>query len=271
MTQTAPTVADLLRREDSGTRQLRCAWCTLGSAFAAEILARSGADVVCIDVEHGLLGWDGALPSVVTLSAGRVPVLVRVPAGDPLAIMKALDAGAGGVIVPHIETAADAAAAVSSCRYPPAGHRSWGPTRASLFHDGDTFATNGAVVCIAMVETRDAIERCAEIAATPGLDAVIVGSNDLALDLLEDGGSVAAIKESADFEGLLESAAAACRSAGILAGAPILPSIGAARLGELGFGLVVGASDVALLREAAQREFAGAGNGASSTTLTVGY
>ena len=256
MTPAAPSVATLLTRAAIDRELLLCAWCTLGSAFAAEIVARSGADIVCIDVEHGLLGWDGALPAVVTLSAAQVPLVVRVPSHDPVTIMKALDAGAGGVIVPHVESADQAAAAASACRYPPEGRRSWGPTRASLLSPGDTFTANRAVACIAMVETDAAIARADEIAQTPGIDAVIVGSNDLALDLLDADGSVAAVKESAEFERRLESVASACREAGVVAGAPILPSVSADRLRDLGFDLLIGASDAALLRDAAEREFA---------------
>lgn len=249
MTVAAPSIGGLLDRAP-----LACGWCTLGSAFAAEILARSGADVVCVDVEHGLLGWDGALSVVTTLSAARFPVLVRVPSDEPIGIMKALDAGAVGVVVPHVESAEQAAAAASACRYPPEGRRSWGPTRAALLSSGDTFAANRAVACIAMVETVAAIERVAEIARTPGIDGVIVGSNDLALDLLAVGGSVDAVKDSPEFGRRLAAVASACSDAGILAGAPILPSLDATRLHELGFGLIIAASDAALLRGAAERE-----------------
>jgi 4-hydroxy-2-oxoheptanedioate aldolase len=251
VTAAATSIGALLDRAP-----LACAWCTLGSAFAAEIVARSGADVVCVDVEHGLLGWDGALPTVTTLSAAGVPVLVRVPSHEPVGIMKALDAGATGVVVPHVDSAVQAAAAASACRYPPEGRRSWGPTRAALLSSGDTFAANQAVACIAMVETDAAIEGVADIAATPGIDGVIVGSNDLALDLLAAGGSVAEVKESPEFEERLAAVASACRDAGILAGAPILPSLDAARLHQLGFGLIIGASDAALLRGAAERDLA---------------
>ena len=235
---------------------LRCGWCTLGSAFAAEVVGRSGADVVCVDVEHGLLDWDGALPVVIALSAGAIPVVVRVPSHEPAAIMKALDAGAAGVVVPHVESAEEAAAIASACRYPPEGRRSWGPTRASLLSSGDTAAANREVVCIAMVETVAAIDRIEEIATSPGIDAVLVGSNDLALDLLHEGGSVTSVKDSGEFEQLLARAADACRRAGVVAGAPVQPSYSVGRLRELDFRLVVGASDAALLRQAARLEFA---------------
>lgn len=256
------SVANLLRRQAAGGEPLLCAWSTLGSAFAAEVVGRSGADLVVVDVEHGLVGWDGAIPIVVTLSAAGIPVLVRVSSHEPIEIMKALDAGAAGVVVPHVESAHQAAAVAGACRYPPEGRRSWGPTRASLLEqgEGDTFAANRSVVCIAMLETAAAVARVDEIVATPGIDAVIVGSNDLALDLLETDGSVAAVKGSQEFEGRLAAVASACSDAGIVAGAPVLPSFSAERLDALGFGLIVGASDAALLRSAAAREFAGSPN-----------
>src|SRR6185312_16197684 len=137
---------------DSSAPVATMGWCTLGNAFAAETVGRSGVDAVCIDLEHGLTGWDGALPAVVTLSAAGIPNLVRVSSHEPIGIMKALDAGADGVVVPHVQTSADAAAAVAACLYPPLGERSWGPTRTSLLNDRDTDQTNEAVVCLAMLE-----------------------------------------------------------------------------------------------------------------------
>lgn len=248
--------ARLREAASSDDAPLRCGWCTLGSAFAAEVVGRSGADVVCVDVEHGLLDWHGALPIVMTLSAAAIPVLVRVPSHEPVAIMKALDAGADGVVVPHVESAEQAAATASACHYPPRGRRSWGPTRASLLSRGDAAAAGEGITCIAMVETAAAIDRVDEIAAAPGVDGVLVGSNDLALDLLTEGTSVGAVKESDAFAELLARAATACRRAGVVAGAPVQPSFSVDRLHELGFQLVVGTSDAALLRQAAELEFA---------------
>ncbi len=230
------------------------AWCTLGSAFAAEIVGRGGADLVCVDTEHGLMGWDHALVSVLTLSAARIPVVVRVATHDPALIMQALDAGADGVIIPHVGSAAEATQVALSCRYPPRGRRSWGPTRSSLLRSGDTTQANDSIACIAMVETVAAAERTAEIAETPGIDAVLVGSNDLALDMIREGPTAADIKDSAEFLRLHALVASACQRASIPAAAPCTPSLGARELRDLGFRLVVTSSDTALLRSAIEHE-----------------
>jgi 4-hydroxy-2-oxoheptanedioate aldolase len=112
------------------------------------------------------------------------PVMVRVAANDPTAITRALDLGAAGVIVPLVDTAGEAAAAVAACRYAPEGTRSWGPLRHALRDPSydPTFA-NSAVRCVVMAETAAALHNIDEIAATPGVDGVFVGPSDLAVSL----------------------------------------------------------------------------------------
>src|SRR3979409_48696 len=110
------------------------AWCTIPSPWTAEVASRSGHDWVCVDTQHGLIGYDVMLPMLQAISAGGAPSFVRVPWNEPGTIMKALDAGAGGVIVPMVNSAEEARAAVGACRYPPPGFRSEGPTRAPV-HD----------------------------------------------------------------------------------------------------------------------------------------
>jgi 4-hydroxy-2-oxoheptanedioate aldolase len=231
-------------------------WCTLGSALAAETVGRSGVDIVCIDLEHGLWGWDAALPSVLTLSAAGLPVLVRVASHEPIGMMKALDAGADGVIVPHIETQGDAAAAVAACRYPPLGGRSWGPTRTSLLSEDDTNQVNARLVCLAMLESVEAISNVTEIATTAGLGGILVGSNDLTLDMSSASLSRSSARASQDFRDLLAAVAQACRDAGIVWAAPAGTSAEAELLRELGVDVLVLPSDVALLRGAVRKEVA---------------
>jgi 4-hydroxy-2-oxoheptanedioate aldolase len=236
-------------------------WCTLGSTLAAETVGRSGVDTVCIDLEHGLWGWDAALPAVLTLSAAGIPVLVRVASHEPSGMMKALDAGADGVIVPHIETASDAAAAVAACRYPPLGTRSWGPTRTSLLSDDDTDQVNDRVVCLAMLESVEAVSNVKEIATTAGLSGILVGSNDLSLDMSSATLSRTSARESQDFRDLLAAVVQACREAGIVSAAPAGTSAEAEMLKALGVDVLVLPSDVALLRGAVRQEVAGVHGG----------
>ena len=129
-----------------------------------------------IDTQHGLIGYDVMLTMLQAVSAAGVPSLVRVPWNEPGTIMKALDAGAGGVIVPMVNSVKDAEAVVGACRYPPAGFRSMGPTRARLV-DGEWRLP----LCIVMVETVQAVGVVDDILSVPGVDAVFVGPNDLAV------------------------------------------------------------------------------------------
>ncbi len=249
-------------------------WCTLGSAFAAETVGRRGADVVCVDVEHGFLGWDGALALVQTLTAGQIPTVVRLSGHDPVLAMQVLDAGADGVVVPHVESAAEAASAAMACRYPPSGSRSWGPTRAALLGRRELASVNAAVACIPMVETAAAVDRLTEIVATDGVDAVIVGANDLAFDLIGPAQSIDAVKDSAEFAGLLEQAAATCRLAGVPAGAPYRSVEEAHSLVEAGYKILILPSDAATLASATARQVSELGLPSRSRSVqpaTVGY
>src|SRR6266498_1878153 len=109
-------------------------WSVLDAPPATERLANLGYDYVCLDGQHGFLGYSGLRNGLLAVDAapGDTVGLVRVEANDITPIGRALDAGAAGVIVPLIDTAADAAEAVASVRYPPQGGRSFAPNRAAL-------------------------------------------------------------------------------------------------------------------------------------------
>jgi len=107
-----------------------------------------------------------------------------VPWNDPGIIMKMLDAGAYGIIVPLVNSRADAEAAAAACRYPPQGIRSFGPTRAVYYAGLDYFAyANQEVCCIPQIETATAVENLDEILSVPGVDAVYIGPMDLSISL----------------------------------------------------------------------------------------
>src|SRR6266699_2910377 len=152
------------------------AWCTIPSSWTAEVAARSGHDWVCIDTQHGLIGYDVMLPMLQAISAGGVPSFVRVPWNEPGSIMKALDAGAGGIIVPMVNSVGEAQAAVDACRYPPDGMRSMGPVRAREV-DSDWRRP----ICVVMIETVQAVDRADAILSVPGVAAgIMCGSPEVA-------------------------------------------------------------------------------------------
>ena len=231
-------------------------WSVVPGSVGAEVLAETGADYVCVDQQHGVIDYDSMVPMLQAIRAGRAAPITRVLSNDPFPIMKALDAGAWAVIVPLVNSAEDAARAVSACRYPPQGIRSYGPVRAAgVIGSRDPEDLAGEVLCLVMVETREALEKVDEIAATPGLDGIYIGPSDLALSLglpptLE-------IKEDEHVESV-RRIREACHEHGIAAGIHCPSGEWAKRHAEAGFDLVTVATDAPLLREAALRQLTAA-------------
>jgi 4-hydroxy-2-oxoheptanedioate aldolase len=154
----------------------------------ARIMKTAGFDWLFIDLEHGPTSVETAYAiSVAALDAGIAPI-VRVPHGELALATRCLDGGALGIVIPHVDTAEEAKAMVNAFRYQPLGHRSiaggypqfgFAATPAAEV----TKAMNDATLVIAMVETPRAIENADEIAAVPGLDVLLMGTNDLCLEM----------------------------------------------------------------------------------------
>jgi 4-hydroxy-2-oxoheptanedioate aldolase len=240
----------------AGNRPALGLWSVMPGTIGAEILAGAGADYVCVDQQHGVIDYGSMVPMFQVIRAGGAAPITRVLSNDPFLIMKALDAGAWAVIVPLVNSAEDAARAVSACRYPPRGMRSFGPVLAAgVIGSRDPEELGGEVLCLVMVETIEALERVNEIAATPGLDGVYVGPSDLALSLglpptLE-------VTEDEHVEAV-ERIREACHEHGIAAGIHSPSGEWARRHAEAGFDLVTVATDAPLLRAAALREMTAA-------------
>ena len=161
-------------------------WLSVSHTFTAEMMARQGFDALCVDLQHGTSELNDVLPMLQAISQTDTTPIVRVAWNDPATIMRALDLGAYGIIVPLVNTAAEAAQAVAACRYPPAGMRSAGPVRAMHYGGANYFAeANDEIIVMAMIETKEGLANLDAICATPGLDAVYIGPSDLsfALDL----------------------------------------------------------------------------------------
>jgi len=155
-------------------------WLSLANTHTAEVMANAGFDWVCVDLQHGLIDYGDLRHMLPAISTTEATPFVRVAGNDPKDIMKVLDAGAMGVIVPLVNNRAEAAAAVSATRYPPDGTRSFGPIRAALYGGrGYAAEANDEVACIVMIETREGIENLEEIVTTPGLGGVYIGPSDL--------------------------------------------------------------------------------------------
>ncbi len=221
------------------------------SAFAAELMGRAGFDWVCIDTQHGLIGYDQMLLMLQALSATGTPGFVRVPWNEPADIMKALDAGAQGVIVPMVGSKADAQRAAGACRYPPQGYRSWGPTRAALQVSGfGPESANRGVVCMVMIETVEGMAALDEILAVPGVDGVYVGPNDLAVT---HGMKPDATASAVAHRRLIETILQACIRRGLIAGIHCAGPDTAIRWREAGFRMLNADNDSLFLRAGAAR------------------
>lgn len=157
-------------------------WCSIGSSFSAELIGRSGFDWACIDLQHGVVGPNDLVPMVQALSLTGTPPFARVPWNEPSVIMRVLDMGCQGVIVPLVESPADAERAVAAARYAPLGSRSWGPIRpVNEFPDYTSTMGNRRTIVVLQIETLAAVEALDDILAVDGIDAVFVGPNDLSL------------------------------------------------------------------------------------------
>lgn len=232
----------------SGGRTIGC-WLSLANAYSAEALAGLGFDWVCVDLQHGLLDYQDLTHLLPAISTSAATPLVRVPWNEPYEIMKALDAGAYGVIVPMVNNRAEAEQAVAACRYPPDGNRSFGPIRAALY-GGRGYATeaNSQIACIAMIETAEGLENLDAIVTTPGLDAVYIGPSDLALAL---GLPATGDTDEPTHAQAVARILAACHQAGIAAGIHTSSLAYSQRYLDAGFNLVTLGSDAGFMMRAA--------------------
>ena len=257
-----------LRAWREGRQTVGC-WLSLANAYSAEALSRLGFDWVCLDLQHGLLDYSDLTHLLPAVSGSDATPLVRVPWNEPYEIMKALDAGAYGVIVPMVNDREEAARAVSACRYPPDGNRSFGPIRGALYGGrGYASEANGQIACIAMIETRRGLDNLAEIVTTPGLDAVYIGPSDLALALgLPATGDTDHPEHAAAVAVILE----ACRSAGIGAGIHTSSLEYTRRYLDAGFHFVTLGSDAGFMMRAAADDLASLRTGRGPNPEKTGY
>jgi 4-hydroxy-2-oxoheptanedioate aldolase len=233
-----------LRECWAGDRAALGAWLTIGSGFSAEIMAHAGFDWACVDMQHGVIDYQQMVVMLQAMSGTPVTPLVRVPWNEPGIIGKSLDAGARGVIIPMVNSPAEAERAVAACRYAPVGHRSYGPLRANYSAGPEYYENaNADVLCIVMIETREAVARVDDILSVPGIDAVYIGPADLSITL---GLSPAPDHDEAVFADAITRVVTACKAHGVVPGIAGNQKTAPKRVAQ-GFRLVEVASDARLL------------------------
>ncbi len=236
-------------------------WFALGAPSLVELSLVAGPDAVVLDLQHGLFSRD-SLEAAISVAQPEIPTVVRVADGTATAIGQALDAGADGVLVPLVESAEMARAAVDAAHYPPRGHRSGGGVRplARGFARYVAEAATRTVVGV-MIETAAGVENADAIASVPGVDFLFIGTGDLALSL----GCFPDIDHR--HEAACRRVLDASRKAGVPCGIFTTSAEDAARRRREGYAMVVVANDIGLVASgfaAAQAAFhAGSDGGAA--------
>jgi 2-keto-3-deoxy-L-rhamnonate aldolase RhmA len=203
-----------------------------------EIAAYGGFDFAVIDAEHGPISLGDIVHMVRAAQAARLPVMVRVPVVTKDFILRSLDAGADGILVPQVETEQEAAAAVAEAHYPPLGTRGAAYYARAHRFTRDTGwealeRANRQVITGVMIESRAGVSNIAAISRVPGVDFVLLGSTDLSVNIGQ-GPSNSSEVDAAVHE-VSRTLAAAKKAAGISA-----PSVELAQTHRaLGFQIIV--------------------------------
>jgi 4-hydroxy-2-oxoheptanedioate aldolase len=248
------TVTNSLKRRLLDGRKAFGSWLHLAHPAAAEAMASAGYDFLFIDNEHGPGSLQDTVLQLQALAATQAAPVVRVPWNDPVYIKRLLDVGATSVMIPMIETADQARAAVAACRYPPRGLRGFGPWREMGRGTDMVDYINHAhenLLIIGQIESMKAIENIDEIAAVDGLDLLYIGPNDLS-------GSAGRFREfeHPDVTRAIDAAFAGIRRAGKPAGIVPYGPHTTEDLFRAGYAMIATGTDVALMRAAAAADVA---------------
>ncbi|MET0481995.1 MAG: aldolase/citrate lyase family protein [Aestuariivirgaceae bacterium] len=218
-----------------------------------KVMKAAGFDWLVLDLEHGSLSIETACEIAVAAQDSGIAPIVRVPHGELAMATRVLDGGALGVVIPHVDTPEEAKEIADRLRYPPRGHRSVGGGQAQLDYapmrlgEATTLMDENTLVTV-MVETPKAVENAEAIAAVPGIDCLLVGSNDLSMEM-----GIPGDLANPRIQRACEAVVAACRKHGKW------PGIGGAYSEELlklytdkGMSLILAGNDLPMLIAAAR-------------------
>jgi len=189
---------------------------TIGHPDVTERLSMTGLDWLLLDSEHAPLGIETLQMMMQAMHGDSCSPIVRVPWNDQVAIKRALDIGAHGVLVPWVNTREEAEAAVAACKYPPLGIRGCGPRRATLVNGWEYVGeANEKLLVAVQIETPEAVENIDEIVAVDGVDTVYIGPVDLSMNMFGAQGKWEEPSFLAAFDRVLEAADRAGKPAGM--------------------------------------------------------
>jgi 2-keto-3-deoxy-L-rhamnonate aldolase RhmA len=217
---------------------------TLPAPEVAEIFSRAGFDWLFIDMEHSQLDPREAV-HLIQAAGERSACILRVPLNDEIWLKKALDTGCDGVLIPQVNSQADAERAMRFCKFPPQGTRSVGITRAQGYGaDGEEYLrrANDDVAVIVQIEHRDAVAHLSEILEVEGIDAALIGPYDLSASM----GLVGQL-DAPEVKTAIEQVRITCKKAGMPLGIFSATTAGACRHLEEGYRLIAVSSDILML------------------------
>lgn len=216
---------------------------TIAAPEVTELLSMIGFDWLFLDGEHGALAARD-IQMLLQSAGGRMPCLVRVPAANEVAIKQALDVGADGIIVPQVNSAAQAEAVVRYARYAPEGARAHGY---GLTFQEYVSAANERTVVVVQVEHRDAVAQIDAIVRVRGVDAVLVGPYDLSASM----GLMGQV-EHPEVQAAITRVTQACRAVGMPAGIFGVSAVAVRPWIAAGYTLIAAATDMGMLGLAAR-------------------
>ncbi len=247
-------------------------WLGLCSPVAAESMARVGFDWLVVDAEHSPVGFDTMVNMFRAIQLGGAAPMARVPWNDTIWIQRTLDAGALGLVVPMVNSAADAKSVVANMKYATKGQRSFGGSRVASYIDGDYRTwTDENLAVIVMIETAEAVEHAEEIMAVEGVVGCFIGPNDLALSM---GLTPAQVGPGTAHEAAMMKVLEACKKTGKAAGKHCFTMEELNLRIAQGFQFLALCSDVAFMTKEANAAFKGidwtGGSGAAGAAKTKG-
>ncbi|MCB2054788.1 MAG: HpcH/HpaI aldolase/citrate lyase family protein [Geminicoccaceae bacterium] len=220
-------------------------WCSLSSHLSVEVVAGSGFDWLLLDTEHSPNELPMVHGQLQAAAASPSHPVVRVPWNDTVVIKRYLDIGTQSFLIPYVQNAEEARAAVAATRYPPRGVRGVATTsRASRFgRIPDYFARAEEEICVVVqLESREALANLEEIAAVEGVDGLFIGPSDLSADLGHLGNA-----GHAEVQGAIEDAIGRIQACGKVAGFLTGDEKTARRYIELGCKIAAVGADIAVL------------------------
>lgn len=223
-------------------------WLSIGSPVIAELAAHSGFDWLLFDLEHGSGSEATLLPQLQAICGTGASGIVRVGAPHPDLIARVLDWGAQGIMVPHVNSAAEASNIVQAAHYPPRGRRGYSRTVRAYNYGLCSPEQSPAPVIMAQIESIEGVNHAVEIAQVEGVEVLFVGPADLQYDLTHR-----AAGAPGDFAECLNVVAAAAKGAGKETGILVRDLADVPHYLELGFTRIAIDSDLAILRKSWQQ------------------